>query len=225
MLCVYIVTKYITWWLLIKMNSIQRTLFLLSSSAVSRFHRRPESLGSFGVGPPPAGGSRWSLRRPLTTSSPSQRRAIHFYWNGVQCSVGCLRQSDSDSDLDSVSSPVSRHLALATGFSHPSAFSRCCFSWAGPFAFFLSVYFFFFCISYFKSFLWCIIRLPAVDSVDGTKCSAIHFNGRRRPPVISTNHGHDHDHFSTPPTSITWESISQTWFSISNDAGPLHRRI
>jgi len=62
---------------------------------------------------------------------------------------------------------------------------------------------FFFCISYFKSFLWCIIRLPAVDSVDGTKCSAIHFNGRRRPPVISTNHGHDHDHFSTPPTSIT----------------------
>jgi len=39
---------------------------------------------------------------------------------------------------------------------------------------------------YFTSFLWCIIRLPAVDSVDGTKCSAIHFNGRRRPPVIPT---------------------------------------
>lgn len=36
-------------------------------------------------------------------------------------------------------------------------------------------------ILYFKSFLWCIIRSPAVDSVDGTKCRAIHFNGRRRP--------------------------------------------
>lgn len=62
-------------------------------------------------------------------------------------------------------------------------------------------------ILYFKSFLWCIIRLPAVDSVDGTKCSAIHFNGSRRPPVIPDGGGNPGS--LVPRSSITWESIPQ----------------